>query len=86
MTVEVTPHVILLAVLFFTAQSLILTAGFIMYAMVGEVNRRLPEDQQISYLFWHYFRSRRCWLSADACIQGGALSSITSGPSAWARS
>lgn len=39
--------------LFAGAVSLILVANFLVYIMVGEVNRKLADDQQIKYLFWY---------------------------------
>ncbi len=38
-------------VLFTAATTLIIASGFVLYIMIGEVNRKLPEDQQIPYLF-----------------------------------
>jgi hypothetical protein len=28
-------------------------ANLVLYAIVGEVNRKLPEDRQFKYLFWY---------------------------------
>ena len=39
--------------LFAGAVSLALLANFLVYIMVGEVNRKLPDDKQIRYLFWY---------------------------------
>lgn len=48
-----TLHIYLLAGLFLTATSCLVSAGFVLFAMIGEVNRKLPEQNQISYLFGH---------------------------------
>jgi hypothetical protein len=37
-------------ILFAAAISLIIGANLVLYAMIGEVNRKLPENQQIGYL------------------------------------
>jgi hypothetical protein len=36
--------------LFAAGTTLIIAANFVLYVMIGEVNRKLPEDQQIGYL------------------------------------
>lgn len=46
-------------ILFVLAQTFILLSGFIRFAMIGEVNRRLPDEQQISYLLGHFAKYRR---------------------------
>jgi hypothetical protein len=33
--------------------------GYVTLAMIGQVNRKLPDDKQISYLAWHYWKQRR---------------------------
>ena len=40
--------------LFVAAQTLIILSGFVMFAIIGEVNRRIPDQQRISYLFGHF--------------------------------
>ena len=45
-----TPHLKLAIVLFVIAQGFIIGAGFVLFAIIGEVNRRLPPEQHISYL------------------------------------
>lgn len=54
-----TERLIRAIVLFFVAQTFILISGFLMYAMIGEVNRKLPDGQRIGYLFGHYGKFRR---------------------------
>jgi len=40
-------------VLFSVGGTLIITSGFILYAMIGKVNRKLPDNEQISYVFFY---------------------------------
>ena len=40
-------------VLFAVGGTLIIASSFIFYVMIGEVNRKLPENQQIGYLFFY---------------------------------
>jgi hypothetical protein len=39
--------------IFLTAVSCIIGAGFLSFAMIGEINRKLPENEQISYYGGH---------------------------------
>ena len=43
----------MIAVLLAGAVTLMIWSSLVIFAMIGEVNRRLPEDQQVSYL-WGY--------------------------------
>ncbi len=45
--------------LFVLAQTFILLSGFVMFAMIGEVNRRVPDHQRVSYLVGHFAKYRR---------------------------
>ena len=38
------------AVLFVAGGSLIVVSGFIFYVMIGKVNRKLPDNEQIGYI------------------------------------
>lgn len=40
--------------LFVAAQTLILLSGFVLFAIIGEVNRRLSDQQKFSYLWGHF--------------------------------
>ena len=40
--------------LFVAAQTLILLSGFVLFAIIGEVNRRVPDEQRFSYLWGHF--------------------------------
>jgi hypothetical protein len=39
-----------IAILLGAGISLIITSGFIFYAMIGKVNRKLPDNEQIGYI------------------------------------
>ena len=54
-----TTRLVVYGALFTVAASLALVAGFVQMAMVGEVNRKLPEDSQISYFGWHFGKAVR---------------------------
>ena len=51
---SLTPAALVAAIVFFSlAVSFALVSNFVMLAMVGEVNRKLPDDKQISYFWWY---------------------------------
>lgn len=66
-------YVSLTLVFFLAAQGFVILSGFIVFAMIGEVNRKLPDERRISYLFGHYskhaFASIATFTRA-ACISG----------------
>jgi hypothetical protein len=41
------------AILFILGGTLIAVSGIISYVMIGEVNRKLPEDQKIGYILFY---------------------------------
>jgi|ERR1700739_4581742 hypothetical protein len=45
--------------IFLSALSCMIAAGFVASAIIGEINCKLPEKEQISYLWSHYWKSRR---------------------------
>jgi len=45
--------------LFLIATGLSILASVIFLMIVGEVNRKLPDDQQISYFFWYATKNRK---------------------------
>ena len=49
--VQMTNKFIIVAICFVVAQTLIISSGYFVYAMIGEVNRKLPETRQIPYFF-----------------------------------
>src|SRR5579863_4395898 len=46
-------------ILFLLALSCVIWSGFITTMIIGEINRKLPEKDQISYLWGHYAKARR---------------------------
>jgi hypothetical protein len=45
--------------LFLAAQTFILASGYIMFAIIGKVNRRTPAEERVSYLFGHIAKYSR---------------------------
>lgn len=45
-----TPNLWIALILFLAAQSFLLLANFLLFAMMGEINGRVPEEQRFSYL------------------------------------
>jgi hypothetical protein len=45
--------------IFLSAISCMIWAGFVTFAIIGEINRKLPEKDQISYLWGYPAKSRR---------------------------
>jgi hypothetical protein len=45
--------------IFLSAISCLIWAGFVTFAMMGEINRKLPEKDQISYLWGYPAKYRR---------------------------
>jgi hypothetical protein len=48
-----TPSLLRALGLFSAAVTLILFSGFLTFAMIGEINRKVPDSERISYLFGH---------------------------------
>ena len=48
-----TRNLFVLVGIFSVAMTCIIGAGFILFAMIGEINRKLPDNEQISYLWGH---------------------------------
>ena len=48
-----TSSLVIPLIMFTAAVSLVLIENFILFAIIGEVNRKLPENEQIGYLFWY---------------------------------
>jgi hypothetical protein len=45
--------------IFLAAISCLIWAGFVTFAMIGEINRKLPEHDQITYLWGHPAKYRK---------------------------
>ena len=72
--------------IFLSAISCMIWAGFVTFAIIGEVNRKLPEEEQISYLWSHYWKSRkikyeyrRLYPSGRLLFYGGVLTYLAFG-------
>jgi hypothetical protein len=48
-------HKLFFAFIFLSlAASCMIASGYVLSAMIGEINRRLPDDERTSYLFGHF--------------------------------
>lgn len=45
----ITPAALKLLALFLAAQTLIIFSGYLMFAMIGDINRKVSQENQISY-------------------------------------
>jgi len=45
-----TPNLLTALIMFLAAQTCIIVSGFLVFAMIGEINRQVSEDQRIAYL------------------------------------
>jgi hypothetical protein len=50
-----------------------LISNFVLFAIIGEVNRKLPDEQQISYLGWHLAKYMRTIGEYRRLYPGGRL-------------
>lgn len=78
---------IIAAILFALGSTLMVMSGIVAYKMIGEINRKLPEDQQVRYLWFYpsktfritreyrrlYPQGRLNWVRIILTIIGGAL-------------
>src|SRR5579859_6373890 len=69
MTLQFLSQIILLML----AISCMIWSGFITSAIIGEINRKLPEKDQISYLWGHYAKYRRIKLEYRRFYPNGRL-------------
>jgi len=46
-------NVFVLLLLFLLSQTCIISYAFLVFVIIGEVNRKLPDDKQISYFGFH---------------------------------
>ena len=58
------------------ATSLAVGANFVLYVMIGEVNRKLPEDQQIGYLGFYPSKAFRITREYRRFYPGGRLNTV----------
>jgi hypothetical protein len=64
-------------VLFLMAQSCILLSGFVMFAMIGQINRKLPDNQQISYLNGNVIKTVQVFSEYRRLYPEGRLHTLT---------
>lgn len=60
-------------VFFLASQSFVLASTLVFFAMIGEVNRKVPDEQRISYLFWHFNKYRTILRQYRQLYPGGRL-------------
>lgn len=53
-----------------------LLGGYVMFAMIGKVNKKLPDGDQISYLWGHYAKEHRVLQEYKHLYPEGRLDSI----------
>jgi hypothetical protein len=66
-------HLIIALVLFFASTSSNLISNFVMFAIIGEVNRKLPDEERIPYLWWHLGKYQRTLREYRRLYPGGRL-------------
>lgn len=64
------PAIVLLSL----ASAFGLFANAVLYAMVGEINRKLPDNQQIGYFTWYPSKERRVFKEYKRLYPTGRLS------------
>jgi hypothetical protein len=60
-------------VAFAFAVTFIIVANLIVYAMLGQVNARLPEGEKLSYVGFHLAKNRRITMLYKQFYPGGRL-------------
>jgi hypothetical protein len=77
MPVGVDPHMksslIINTLVFATAISCIIAAGFLLFAMIGEINRQVPADQRISYFGGRWEKYSKIYAEYKRVCPGGLL-------------
>jgi hypothetical protein len=68
-------RVVVDVVLFMASQTCIVASNLVLYAIVGEVNRSVPAEQRISYLFWHFGKLKRVLAEYRRLYPRGRLAS-----------
>ncbi len=53
-----------------------ISAGFVMYAMIGKVNRKLPDNAQIGYLGFYWSKIRRIFGEYRRFYPDGRLTTL----------
>jgi len=63
-------------ILFAAATSLVIGANLVLYVMIGEINRKLPEEQQIGYLGFYPSKAFRITREYRRLYPGGHLNTV----------
>lgn len=64
------------AILFAAGGTLVMTSAFMLYAMVGKVNRKLPEDQQLGYIGFYPTKALRITREYRRFYPGSRLNAV----------
>jgi len=72
----VTNRLILAIAALSIAATCMISAGFALYAMIGEVNRKLPDNNQIGYLWFYWSKIKRILGEYKRLYPGGRLSAL----------
>ena len=65
------------AILFAVGGTLIVVSSIIVYVMIGEVNRKLPEDQQIGYVLFYPTKAFRVTREYRRLYPHGHLNTVS---------
>ena len=71
-----TTRIILAIAALSLATTCMISAGFVMYAMIGKVNRKLPDNDQIGYLGFYWSKVRRIFREYRRLYPGGRLAAL----------
>jgi hypothetical protein len=70
---DVKARIIVGIVAFLLAQTCIIWANFVLYAMIGKVNRKLPDDEQLGYMWFYWSKNRRIFREYRCLYPSGSL-------------
>jgi len=72
----VTTRIIFAIAAFSLATTCMISAGFVMYAMIGKVNRKLPDNDQIGYLGFYWSKMMRIFREYRRLYPDGHLAGL----------
>jgi hypothetical protein len=72
----VTTHIILAIAALSLATTCMISAGFVLYVMIGEINRKLPDNTQIGYLWFYWSKMRRILREYKRFYPSGRLGTL----------
>jgi hypothetical protein len=70
---QMTPNLTRAVWLFLISQTFILLSGYLMFAMIGEVNRKTAETQRVSYLLGYLAKYAKVLREYRRLYPGGRL-------------